>query len=160
MIISRDKSLLCPPFAAILFDFEAKLSAAGLPFAMFMGLRDWQTQDELYAQGRSTPGNIVTNARGGESWHNYGLGADYVWHGPMEGLTGLHWSWDCDKSLWQKMGEVAESCGLEWGGRWRMKDLPHVQKTYGLRIQEAQELWRVGGVKRVWQECMDNGAHS
>ena len=38
--------------------------------------RSAERQDELYAQGRTAPGAIVTKARGGESPHQYGLAAD------------------------------------------------------------------------------------
>lgn len=38
--------------------------------------RSWQRQNELYAQGRTAPGRIVTKAKGGESPHQYGLAAD------------------------------------------------------------------------------------
>ena len=62
MIISRDKSLLYPPFAEKLVEFESRLAAAKLPFYLFMGLRTFEDQDELYAQGRTKPGRIVTNA--------------------------------------------------------------------------------------------------
>jgi peptidoglycan LD-endopeptidase CwlK len=78
MIVNRDKSLLYLPFAEQLRDFESRLASANLPFYLFMGLRSFEDQDELYAQGRTKPGNIVTNARGGDSLHNYGLAADFV----------------------------------------------------------------------------------
>jgi peptidoglycan LD-endopeptidase CwlK len=155
MIISRDKNLLCPAFAAVLTEFERLLAIDHLPFYLFMGLRDWQTQDELYAQGRTAPGPIVTNAKGGQSWHNYALAADYVLDG-MADKPGIQWSWDTKHGLdkqWIAMGEIAELVGLEWGGRWRrFPDLPHVQMTGGLTIQEAQELYRMSGIKEVWKQ--------
>ena len=42
------------------------------------GYRSIQEQNTLYAQGRTTPGNIVTHARGGQSLHNYGNAFDVV----------------------------------------------------------------------------------
>jgi peptidoglycan L-alanyl-D-glutamate endopeptidase CwlK len=160
MIISRDKSLLFPPFADQLRYFESRLAAAKLPFFLFMALRTFECQDELYAQGRTKPGSIVTNARGGDSLHNYGLAADYVLDGSLE-KPGIQWSWntkadfDSDgRSDWMRMGEIAESCGLEWGGRWkRFPDLPHVQNTYGLALVEIKEIYRAGhGIKAVWEQ--------
>jgi hypothetical protein len=52
------------------------------------------------------------------------------------------------------MGLIAESCGLEWGGRWkRFPDLPHVQNTYGITLAEIKEIYRTGnGIKAVWAE--------
>jgi peptidoglycan L-alanyl-D-glutamate endopeptidase CwlK len=160
IIISRDKNLLYPPFAGQLRDLESRLAAARLPFYLYMGLRTFECQDELYAQGRTMPGQIVTNARGGDSLHNYGLAADYVLDGQPD-KPGIQWSWDTKadfnadgRSDWMQMGEIAESCGLEWGGRWkRFPDLPHVQNRYGLTLAEIKEIYRAGhGIKAVWSE--------
>jgi len=159
MIISRDKSLLCPAFAATLAIFESALLKAKLPFFLFMGLRTFEDQDELYAQGRTKPGKIVTNARGGDSWHCYGLAADYVLDGSEK--PGLQWSWntatDSDSdghNDWQQMGEIAVECGLEWGGHWtRFPDLPHVQQRFGMTLADVKELYRIGGIKHIWEKC-------
>ena len=140
--------------------FESRLSEFGLHFHAFQYLRTWEDQDELYAQGRTKLGAIVTNARGGDSVHNYGLAADYVLDGRVT-KPGIQWSWDTRADLnadghndWMQMGELAESCGLEWGGRWkRFPDLPHVQNCFGLTIPDMKELYRLGGIKRVWEEC-------
>jgi peptidoglycan L-alanyl-D-glutamate endopeptidase CwlK len=156
MIISRDKKLLCPAFATILDLFEKKLQDAGLSFYLFMGLRTFEDQDELYAQGRTKPGEIVTNAKAGDSLHNYSLAADYVLDGQTE-KPGIQWSWDTKADLnadgrndWFQMGEIAENCGLVWGGCWkRFPDLPHVEMP-GLGLNEIKELYRLGGIKRVW----------
>ena len=159
IIVSRDKSLLYPPFAARLGEFEARLADAGLPFFLFMGLRTFEDQDELYAQGRTKPGPIVTNARGGDSWHNFGLAADLVLDGKSE-KPGIQWSWDIRADLnadgrndWLQMAEIAVSCGLESGWFWkRFPDAPHVQDRFGLTLAEAKELYRLGGIKGVWAE--------
>jgi peptidoglycan LD-endopeptidase CwlK len=123
IIISRDKKLLYPPFAEQLRDFESRLTVVKLPFYLHMGLRTFEDQDTLYAQGRALPGKIVTNACGGDSLHNYGLAADYVLDG-MPDKPGIQWSWQIrvdfnagGRSDWMQMGEIAEICGLEWGGR-------------------------------------------
>jgi peptidoglycan LD-endopeptidase CwlK len=160
VIISRDRNLLCPAFAAQLIEFENRIKAAGIPFLLFMGLRTFETQDELYAQGRTTPGKIVTNARGGDSWHNYGLAADYVLD--LNGdKPGLQWSWNIKADLdadgandWKEMANIAEESGLEAGYFWmKFPDAPHVQNRFGLNLADAKELNRLGGIKRIWQEC-------
>lgn len=160
MIISRDKSLLYPPFAEQLKSFESRLAAAKLPFCLFMGFRTFEDQNELYAQGRTKPGQIVTNARGGDSWHNYGLAADYVLDGQIE-KPGTQWSWDIRSDLnadrrndWLQMAEIAVSCGFESGYFWkRFPDAPHVQNRYGLTLAETKEIYRSGhGIKAVWDE--------
>ncbi len=160
IITSRDKNLLYPPFAEQLRYFESRLAAARLPFYLFMGLRTFEDQDELYAQGRTKPGQIVTNARGGDSFHNYALAADFVLDGQVE-KPGIQWSWNIKadfnadgRSDWMQMGEIAESCGLEWGGRWkRFPDLPHVQNSFGFTISELKEMYRTSyGLKEVWEK--------
>lgn len=155
-----NQSLLYPPFAAQLVNFEAALKSAGLPFYPFMGLRTWQEQDALYAQGRTAPGKIVTNARGGDSWHCFGLAVDYVLDGDTE-KPGVQWSWNVKVDLnhdgrtdWLDMAEIAEMCGLEAGAYWKsFPDLPHVQNRYGLSLMEAKELYRAGGLPAVWEAC-------
>jgi len=160
IIISRDKNLLYPPFAEQLRYFESRLAAARLSFYLFMGLRTFEDQDELYAQGRTKPGKIVTNARGGGSLHNYALAADFVLDG-MPDKPGIQWSWEIRSDLnadgrndWLQMAEIAVSCGLEAGYFWkRFPDAPHVQNRYGLTLAEIKEIYRAGhGIKAVWSE--------
>jgi peptidoglycan L-alanyl-D-glutamate endopeptidase CwlK len=109
------------------------------------GLRTIAEQDALYAQGRTTPGAIVTKARGGSSYHNYGLAIDFAILIDKDG-NGTHdeLSWDIKKDNdkdgiadWLEVVKVFEAAGWEWGGRWSsIKDYPHVQKTFGHRWQE------------------------
>ena len=56
----------------------ARSAAAGIPLTVTFTYRSPATQAALYAQGRTTPGRVVTNARAGESFHNYGLAFDVV----------------------------------------------------------------------------------
>lgn len=92
----------------------------------------WRSNDEqgkLYAQGRSTPGRIVTNAKPGQSMHNFmlnGVPASKAFdvvpliHGKPE--------WDASNPVWEKMGEIGESVGLEWAGHWiKWREFPHFQ---------------------------------
>jgi peptidoglycan L-alanyl-D-glutamate endopeptidase CwlK len=92
-----------------------------------------QPQNALYAQGRTTPGKIVTNAKGGQSFHNYGVAFDFV------PIVGGKAQWN-DVALFTKCGEIAESIGLEWAGRWvKFKELAHCQYTGGLTLQDFQQ---------------------
>src|SRR3990167_3476125 len=129
----------------------------GLPtVAMHMGLRTWEQQDGLYNLGRTVKnpdgaspekplGNIVTKAKGGESWHCFGVASDMVFK--PEGK----WSWDL-KYPWSALGKIGIDLGLEWGGVWKFKDLPHFQLRATLKIQEAQEIYKKGGNPAVWDE--------
>jgi peptidoglycan L-alanyl-D-glutamate endopeptidase CwlK len=121
---------LDPKFVDRLRTFEAVLLSKGIRVRLTCGYRSREVQDALYAQGRTAPGRIVTNARGGESWHNYGLAADYVF------IVDGRVSWD---GPWDRLGRVARSCGLEWGGDWkRFKDRPHVQWRKGKSLAQMK----------------------
>jgi hypothetical protein len=89
------------------------------------GFRSAEEQDALYAQGRTEPGDIVTNARGGRSLHNYGLAVDVA---------------DIDDGYeinWNRLTKMARWCGLEHGDR-GMEDLPHFQYRGGLSLDDLQ----------------------
>lgn len=104
------------------------------------------------------PGKIVTNARGGQSWHCYGFAADLVLNVAGAKPT-LNWSWDTKADLnfdgrndWLQLAELAEAVGLESGLRWKkFPDAPHVQNRFGLTLNEAQECYRRGGLPAVWE---------
>lgn len=119
-------------------------------------LRTIQEQNELYAQGRTklfdAAGKrlgIVTKAKGGESYHNYGLALDIVLLIDKDGnQTYETASWDTvgdydgDKLAdWMEVVKIFEKYGWEWGGRWaKFPDKPHFQKTFGLSIQDLKKL--------------------
>ncbi|MEK4760811.1 M15 family metallopeptidase [Viridibacillus sp. FSL E2-0187] len=110
------------------------------------GLRPFEKQDELYNQGRSTKGNIVTYSKGGESFHNYGLAFDYA---IKNANGGIEWDIEYDgnhngESDWFEVAKLAKELGFEWGGDWRkFKDYPHLQMTFGLSIPMLQEGYRL-----------------
>lgn len=99
------------------------------------GLRTYQEQDALYAQGRTKPGKVVTWARGGESWHNFGRALDVAF------LVDGSPSWN-EGLPWESVGMVGEAVGLEWGGRNRggKIDRPHFQFRDGLTLAQARVL--------------------
>jgi peptidoglycan L-alanyl-D-glutamate endopeptidase CwlK len=121
---------------------------ASLAIRIVQGLRTIEEQNALYAQGRTKPGNIVTNAKGGSSYHNYGLAIDFAILVDKDGNgTYDEVSWDIKKDNdkdgtadWLEVVKVFEAAGWEWGGRWSsIKDYPHVQKTFGHKWQELIE---------------------
>jgi peptidoglycan L-alanyl-D-glutamate endopeptidase CwlK len=124
-----------------------------LYFGAHMGLRTIAEQDALYAQGRTKPGKKVTNAKGGQSWHNFGLAIDLVEDGDPK--PGVQWSW-ANLNNFLKIGTYAKEVGLEWGGWWKsMKDYPHVEMKGDLTLSSAQAICRVGGLPMVWQNITD-----
>lgn len=126
--------------------------------------RSIEYQDGLYAQGRTKPGPIVTKAKGGLSYHNYGLAFDFALvidrdnNGSFETL-----SWD-DRADWDKDGipdwkevvNVFKSAGYIWGADWdndgvtkaegdkdeHLVDAPHLQKTFGYTVQQLFERYK------------------
>ncbi|WP_082238348.1 M15 family metallopeptidase [Salinicoccus sp. YB14-2] len=104
------------------------------------GFRTHEEQDALYAQGRTEPGNIVTNARGGESYHNYGLAVDFA----VVNDGQIMWDTSYDgngngKSDWEEVAEIAKDVGFTWGGDWEdFKDYPHLQMDFDASINDLQ----------------------
>ncbi|MDQ0192531.1 M15 family metallopeptidase [Paenibacillus wynnii] len=109
-----------------------------VPIIITQGLRTIAEQNALYAQGRSKPGPIVTYARGGTSYHNYGLAVDFALLLPDGNTVSWNMSRDLDqdrKADWQEVVTVAKQLGFEWGGDWTsFKDNSHLQITFGLTI--------------------------
>lgn len=112
-------------------------------------LRTFAEQDALYAQGRTKPGAIVTKAKGGQSYHNYGLAIDVVLLIDKDGNgTYETASWDTrgdydgdKKSDWMEIVNIFKQYGWEWGGDWKFKDDPHFQKTLGKSVRELLALY-------------------
>jgi peptidoglycan LD-endopeptidase CwlK len=108
--------------------------AEGINAQISHGMRTYAQQNELYAQGRTKKGNIVTNARGGQSNHNFGLAVDYfltTWDG-----SKATWSVNSD---WRRVAAIGKSLGFSWGGDWRsFKDYPHLEMTGGLSTAQLR----------------------
>jgi peptidoglycan LD-endopeptidase CwlK len=100
-------------------------TAQGIHVKVICGNRTYEEQDDLYAQGRSKDGNIVTKARGGQSMHNFGTAFD-IGIFSEDGKKYYGESHD-----YAKVGEIGKKLGLEWGGDWDFEDPPHFQLTDG-----------------------------
>lgn len=116
--------------------------ARGVPIVITQGLRTIAEQNALYNQGRTLPGLIVTNARGGYSYHNFGLAIDFALLMP----DGKNVSWDMrrdgdfDRTFdWLEVVEEAKKIGFEWGGDWKtFKDYPHFEMVFGLTCAQLR----------------------
>ena len=125
MINSRKLTDLHPRAMAKAKAFKRKCLNAGIDILIYCTLRDNEQQNALYAQGRTKPGRKVTNAKGGQSLHNYGVAWDCV---PMNGGKP---AWG-DKATYRKMGAIAESLGIVWAGNWKgFKETAHFQFVDG-----------------------------
>lgn len=101
----------------------------GLNVVITCTFRSWDEQDMLYLQGRQTNGNVVTNARGGDSYHNWGLAFDcLLYKNGREIFNGPDF---------QLMVDLAKNQGFEWGGDFKsIVDMPHFQYTFGLITED------------------------
>lgn len=134
---STDLNALHPYVSSLAKKFLALCTANGLNVRIIVTFRSWNDQDALYAQGRTQPGPIVTDAEGGGSYHNWGLAFDCA---PV--VNGVIAWEDNDKFI--QMGNLGQQVGLEWGGNWttfkvRIVDMPHFQYTFGLSINQLLE---------------------
>jgi peptidoglycan L-alanyl-D-glutamate endopeptidase CwlK len=124
---SRNWVLLHPEFSQrLLLAFKIMKDKYGYQMALLEGYRSPARQDTLAKMG-----NQVTNARAWQSWHQYGLAADCAFW--RDGRLVIS-----EKDPWamrgyQLYGQVAESLGLTWGGRWTMMDFGHTE----LRLRGA-----------------------
>lgn len=132
MINSRKISDLHPIVADMCNKFVAKCKEHNIDVLITSTYRDAASQNALYAQGRTTPGKKVTNAKAGQSWHNHKCAFDFV---PI--VNGkAQWN---DIATFTRCGEIAESVGLEWAGRWKsFRELAHCQFTNGLTLKQMQ----------------------
>jgi peptidoglycan LD-endopeptidase CwlK len=118
---SRNWTLLHPEFSQrLLLAFKIMQEKYGYQMALLEGYRSPARQDVLARMG-----NQVTNARAWQSWHQYGLAADCAFW--RDGKLVIS-----EKDPWamrgyQLYGQVAESLGLTWGGRWTMMDFGHAE---------------------------------
>lgn len=113
---------------------------------VFESLRTDERQAWLYGFGRDYDDGrgLVTHAETAENgWHFFGLAVDII-HQRKE--------WDAGDAWFTSLGEAYEAHGLTWGGRWKMRDLPHGQhgKCRTTPSDEARSLYRSGGNEAVW----------
>lgn len=88
--------------------------------------RSFEESDLLYQKGRTRPGPIVTNAKAGQSYHNYGLAIDFALQ--VDGKI----IWEVTKD-WMTVVNIFKAHGWGWGGDWKgkLKDYPHFEKVPG-----------------------------
>lgn len=112
--------------------FLSEAMKQGFNLRVTSGLRTYAEQDALYNQGRTVPGSIVTNAKAGYSYHNFGLAFDVAF---IENDGSISWNGD-----WNKIGEIGKSFGFEWGGDFKsIIDKPHFQDMFGYTTAQLRE---------------------
>ncbi len=102
------------------------------------GTRTFAEQNALYAQGRTKPGFIVTKARGGHSYHNFGLAWDIGLFSGRKYLTASPW--------YDRLGALAKDHRLTWGGDWKtLRDTPHYQVRVKATLAQMRAIVQKSG---------------
>ncbi len=136
-------------------DFVAKVNAMveqlrgeGFDVRVMAGFRTFREQQERFEQGRTASGSIVTDYEAGHSWHNYGLAVDMALNDD-EGNP----AWPEESSpYWQRLGDVAMTHGVVWGGAFGFPG--HIEYHPGYRTDEAADFiedFESYGLEAVWE---------
>ena len=129
MINSRDVNELHPTLLRGLNELIRRLPQYNIGVSSTYRCSDYQNY--LYAQGRTRTGQIVTNAKGGESFHNYRLAFDI-----FKNIKGAEYS---DLSFFKNAGAVWKAMGGVWGGNFSNIDYSHFEYSGGLTIKDLQQ---------------------
>lgn len=140
-----DWNLIHPYVALRAKQVLKEMEDSGNPFWFYEGYRSPEKQKELYDQGRTKPGKIVTWAEPGFSWHQYGLALDGAFI-PDEKIKDP-WS---GKRPWDLYGELASKNGFSWGGDWKRKDKPHIQIILPIDIKALYTTHKDLTLAHVW----------
>ncbi|WP_207425066.1 peptidoglycan-binding protein [Pedobacter sp. SYSU D00535] len=123
-----------------------QLQSENIPFRIFEAYRYPQRQAQLYAQGRTKPGNIVTYARPWSSYHQYGLAVDFVLF-----LNG-NWSWDTGattRGWWNRLHQL----GIQEGLMRLDFEVPHLQLA-GTSSSALKQGMYPPGADKSWTDNM------
>lgn len=129
MVNSRDISDLRIDVRANVETLLDMCKAQGLNVLITSTLRDDAYQAYLYAQGRTRPGEIVTNSRT-TTFHGKGLAFDVC-----KNVKGHEYD---DPAFFQNVAIIAKAVGFSWGGDWKaFADRPHLQWDNGGKYTTA-----------------------
>lgn len=143
-ILPKSLSGVHPTLAQKAMQMIAIAESEGYTIRVTQGLRTFAEQDALF---RKRP--KVTNARGGQSYHNYGIAVDFAF------VVNGKISWD--ERLYKNLGRWCSRVGLEWGGNWRFTDLPHCQLPNMTSIKVLRQTYDQhgggsNGIGAVWRK--------
>jgi D-alanyl-D-alanine carboxypeptidase len=119
-------------FTGFINDAEGALD---ITIRMVQGLRTFAQQQAIYDQGRTKPGPVVTKAKAGQSYHNYGLAADIVPFHPD--LKTLDWEYN-----FKLLVPFAIKYGITWGGLFPSPDRDHFENKFHHSWQELLQLYQ------------------
>ncbi|WP_313069795.1 M15 family metallopeptidase [Lacrimispora sp.] len=119
----RDITLCHPRLQKLAAQLIQECAKQGLKIAIGETFRTVAEQDSLYSQGRTKPGNKVTNAPGStySSYHQWGAAFD-IYRNDGQG------AYNETGNFFGRVGSIGVYIGLEWGGNWKSPvDKPHFQ---------------------------------
>ena len=176
-VVMRGIDKLHPELQVCVNKFLEECEKQGLNVLITETLRTLEEQEALYAQGRTKPGNIVTNARGYQSPHAWGVAFDFC-----RNEKGREY--DNSDGFFEFVGEIAKTIfdnteyDLFWGGDFKsFVDKPHVEMIKYLpnnstkwlidtykTPEEFMKTWEVKNMEEVsewaktaWQWCKEKG---
>lgn len=121
--MANDISKLHPKLQTKLKKLKDECAKKGLKIGISECVRTVAEQDALYAKGRTSSGNIVTNCKGStySSMHQWGVAFDFYRNDGKGAYTD-------NDGFFTKVGRIGKNLGLEWGGSWKsIVDKPHFQ---------------------------------
>jgi peptidoglycan L-alanyl-D-glutamate endopeptidase CwlK len=111
-------------------ELKHQCQAAGIPILITNCFRTAESQNILYAQGRTAPGSVVTHAKALQSYHNYGLAFDFCFAGTE--------AYPDEPVLYQKVGAIGKTLGLVWGGDFG--DIDHFEYHPGFTWEDLEKV--------------------
>lgn len=128
---SRAIADLDPALQPLANQFIVQCLAEGINAFITQTYRSKGEQNADYAQGRSAPGHIITNAKGGESPHNCtlpdGTPAARAFDFGIKTAEGSL-DWNASDAQWLRAIDIGEGLGLVSGSTWHsLKDSPHME---------------------------------
>lgn len=129
--------------AARAFLTSAKTSFPDYEVRIISGTRTYAEQDQLFKKGRfGNPGPKVTNARGGQSNHNFGIAWDVGIFDGGKYLTGDNAK---ESKIYKQLASAVLTNALEWGGNWKsIVDMPHYQLKLDLSLGDVRSRFEKG----------------
>lgn len=144
--MARDITQLHPRLQEIIPKLKSECEKNGIKIAIGECLRTKKEQDDLYAQGRTKSGSIVTNCKGStySSMHQWGVAFDFYLAMDIDGdgKTSDD-AFNNSKKTFEAVGKIGKKLGLEWGGDWKsIKDRPHFQlPDWGSTASKLKKLY-------------------
>lgn len=128
--MTNDISELTPAAQRACRMFLAECEASGLRVKITETYRSQERQNQLYEQGRTRPGKIVTWTK--NSRHTSRRAWDIC-----KNVKGEEYS---DSTFFKRCGAIAKSLGITWGGTWKQADTPHFEIAENWNYEEDKEM--------------------